>query len=211
MNRKRSRSHKRLMYRLLNALFLAVFAIIVIVITAKDAQSEQIAFTVADEPTSGGLQLVELVHRTEEIPTVPYEQPTTPETEPPLSRYSSIDLSEEDIDLLARIIWLEARGESFEGQQAVAEVVFNRMLSEYFPDTLHEVIYEKNQFTTARNVHNADPGSTQYMAIEAALNGPNILPLDVVFFSVAPQNDNIWGSIGNHVFCYPWFWDGANE
>ena len=210
MNRKRSRSHKRLMYRLLNALFLAVFAIIVIVITAKDAQSEQIAFTVADEPTSSGLQLVELVHRTDTVQPLP-EDTTPPTTEPTISRYSSINLSEEDIDLLARIIWLEARGESFEGQQAVAEVVFNRMLSEYFPDTLHEVIYEKNQFTTARNVHNADPSSTQYMAIEAALNGPNILPLDVVFFSVAPQNDNIWGSIGNHVFCYPWFWEGANE
>lgn len=210
MNRKRSRSHKRLMYRLLNALFLAVFAIIIIAITTQDAQSEQIAFTVADEPTGSGLQLVELVHRTDTVQPLP-EDATPPTTEPTISRYSSIDLSEEDIDLLARIIWLEARGESFEGQQAVAEVVFNRMLSEYFPDTLHEVIYEKNQFTTARNVHNADPGSTQYMAIEAALNGPNILPLDVVFFSVAPQNDNIWGSIGNHVFCYPWFWEGTNE
>ena len=211
MNRKRSRSQKWLMYRLLNALFLAVFAIIVIAITAKDAQSEQIALTVSDEPTTSGLQLVELVHRTEDAPIAPYAQPTTPATEPTISRYSGIDLSEEDIDLLARIIWLEARGESFEGQQAVAEVVFNRMLSEYFPDTLHEVIYEKNQFTTADNVHSADPCSTQYMAIEAALNGPNILPLDVVFFSRAPQNDNIWGSIGNHVFCYPWFWDGADE
>lgn len=210
MNRKRSRSHKRLMYRLLNALFFAVFAIIIIAITAQDAQTEQITFTAPDEPTIGELQLVELVHRTDTVQPLP-EDTTPPATEPTISRYSSIDLSEEDIDLLARIIWLEARGESFEGQQAVAEVVFNRMLSEYFPDTLHEVIYEKNQFTTARNVHNADPGSTQYMAIEAALNGPNILPLDVVFFSVAPQNDNIWGSIGNHVFCYPWFWDGTNE
>lgn len=210
MNRKRSRSHKRLMYRLLNALFLAVFAIIIIAITTQDAQSEQITFAAPDEQMIGELQLVELVHRTDTVQPLP-EDTTPPVTEPTISRYSGIDLSEEDIDLLARIIWLEARGESFEGQQAVAEVVFNRMLSEYFPDTLHEVIYEKNQFTTARNVHNADPGSTQYMAIEAALNGPNILPLDVVFFSVAPQNDNIWGSIGNHVFCYPWFWEGANE
>ena len=211
MNRKRSRSQKRLMYRLLNALFFAVFAIIVIAITAKDAQSEQIVFMASEEPTTSELQLVELVHRTEDSPIIPYEQPTAPATEPPISRYSGIELSEDDIDLLARIIWLEARGESFEGQQAVAEVVFNRMLSEYFPDTLHEVIYEKNPFTTADNVHSADPGSTQYMAIEAALNGPNILPLDVVFFSRAPQNDNIWGSVGNHVFCYPWFWDGTNE
>ena len=86
--------------------------------------------------------------------------------------------------------------------------MFNRILSEDFPDTLTEVIYEKGQFTTVWDVHTAAPTNTQYRAIDAALNGPNILPLEVVFFSRAPQNDNIWGTIGNHVFCYPWFWTG---
>ena len=208
MTRKRSRSQKWLMYRLLNALFLAVFAIIIIAITAGEAKSNLPIVTTEATDEAFELKLVELVHHepdvwTDEEPPVP-----VPETEP--SRYADIELSDADIDLLARIIWLEARGESFEGQQAVAEVVFNRMLSEDFPDTLHDVIYQMNQFTTAGNVHNADPGNTQYLAIDAALNGPNILPLEVVFFSRGPQNDNIWGSIGNHVFCYPWFWDGNN-
>lgn len=71
---------------------------------------------------------VSLVHTTV---TAEPEEETSPE-----SRYTGITLSEDDVDLLARIIWLEARGECFEGQQAVAEVVLNRLMSDAFPDTL---------------------------------------------------------------------------
>ena len=112
------------------------------------------------------------------------------------------------MDLLARIIWLEARGECFEGQQAVAEVVFNRMLSGAFPDTLYGVIFEKGQFSTAKRVESATPGETQYRAIYEALTGPNVLPLEVVFFATSPENDNVWGTIGGHTFCYPYYWEG---
>ena len=112
------------------------------------------------------------------------------------------------MELLARIIWLEARGECFDGQQAVAEVVFNRMLSSSFPDTLTEVIYQKGQFSTAANVDKATPGEMQYLAIHTALTGANVLPLEVVFFATSPENDNVWGTIGGHTFCYPYYWEG---
>ena len=130
------------------------------------------------------------------------------ESENLASRYACIYLTDEDVDLLARIIWLEARGECFEGQQAVAEVVFNRMLSGDFPDTLYGVIYEEGQFSTANRVGQATPGETQYRAIYEALTGPNILPLEVVFFATTAENDNVWGSIGGHTFCYPYYWEG---
>lgn len=129
------------------------------------------------------------------------------ETEPP-GRYGEIHLTDAEIDTLARVIWLEARGEPFDGQQAVAEVVFNRMLSPAFPDTLDEVIYQPRQFSTAERIQSAEPTETQYIAISAALHGPNILPLEVVFFSQKGENDNVWGTIGGHVFCYPYYWEG---
>jgi len=167
------------------------------------------------EPEPVPLEIVTVTDNT--IPTneiVPAFTPvelvhiTTAPAEPiPESRYSGIDLTKDDIELLARIIWLEARGECFEGQQAVAEVVFNRILSGSFPDTLYDVIFEKGQFATAANVDKATPGEKQYEAIFTALNGPNVLPLEVVFFATSPENDNIWGSIGGHTFCYPYFWD----
>ena len=56
-------------------------------------------------------------------------------------------LSEYEFDLLCRIINAEARGESDEAQQAVGQVVLNRIDSDTFPNDMHSVIYQKNQFT----------------------------------------------------------------
>ncbi len=207
MQKHRNRALRSLMYRLLNALFFLLFAAILITVTAQDANREVpiVAEANAEQPKTIVTDLVYHIPTT--VPTVTETTPAA--TEPQVvSRYAAIELTDEEIDLLAKIVWLEARGECFEGQQAVVEVVLNRMLSEYFPDTLEEVIFEENQFSTAGLVHKAEPINTQYLAIEAAFSGTNILPLDVVFFSQAPQNDNIWGSIGGHVFCYPWFWTG---
>lgn len=148
------------------------------------------------------------------IPPSPPEEPATeatPEAVPSESpgRYGAIQLTDAETDTLARVIWLEARGEPFEGQQAVAEVVFNRMLSPAFPDTLDEVIYQEGQFSTAERVQSAEPTEAQYIAISTALSGPSILPLEVVFFSQKGENDNVWGTIGGHVFCYPYYWEGS--
>ena len=161
-----------------------------------DAEYEQIPDDFA--PTVSNP--VSLVHTT--------VAPASVEPEHLSGRYATIFLTQEDADLLARIIWLEARGECFEGQQAVAEVVFNRMLSDAFPDTLYGVIYEKGQFSTAHRVKEATPSETQYRAIYEALTGTNVLPLDVVFFATSPENDNVWGTIGGHTFCYPYYWEG---
>ena len=51
-----------------------------------------------------------------------------------------------DINLLAKLIAAEARGESYKGQVAVAAVVLNRVASSEFPNTISGVIYQKNAF-----------------------------------------------------------------
>lgn len=118
------------------------------------------------------------------------------------SRYPQIHLTAEEQMLLARVVWVEARGESFEGQQAVAEIVFNRLCSDAFPDNLHDVIYGEGQFRSVPYLEDAEPYQTQYDAIEKALYGPYVLPEDVFYFATTPTNDNVWGTIGGHVFCY---------
>jgi hypothetical protein len=118
------------------------------------------------------------------------------------SRYPQIDLTLEEENLLARMVWVEAQGESFEGQQAVAEVVLNRLVSEDFQDTLKGVVYAENQFRSVPLLEDAEPTSIQYEAIERALEGPNILPEDVCYFATYPVNGKIWGKIGGHIFCY---------
>lgn len=118
------------------------------------------------------------------------------------SRYKGVELTLEEEDLLAKVVWAEARGESAEGQQAVAEVVLNRLVSEDFADTLDAVVYGEGQFRSVPYLKEAEPWQAQYDAVEAALYGPNILPMDVYYFAAWELNPNVWGQIGKHIFCF---------
>ena len=133
-----------------------------------------------------------------EEPFIYYEE--EPERGEP--RYADITLSQDDIKLLAKVVWVEAQGECAEGQQAVAEVALNRIASDSFPDNLHDVIYGQGQFRSVPRLDKAEPFQAQYEAIERAIYGPYILPKEVVYFATKPTNSNIWGQIGGHIFCY---------
>ena len=126
--------------------------------------------------------------------------------EEPESRYAPISADERE--LIARVVYLEARGEPAEGQQAVAEVILNRVAAENFPDRIADVIHQENpqQFTTAPYIDKVEPGAEQYAAVDAALYGEPVLPLDVAYFSREPENGNLWGIIGGHSFCYQYNW-----
>lgn len=120
------------------------------------------------------------------------------------SRYPYLELTDEDKKLMASIIWLEARGEPFEGQQAIAEIMLNRLLSDGFPDNMKGIVLAEGQFRTTKFLDDAKPGELQYKAIDRALSGPNIVPMDVFYFARFATNQNIWGTIGRHIFCYDW-------
>lgn len=140
------------------------------------------------------------IYDKEAMPEEPflYSEPAPVRGEP---RYG-IELTWEQIQLIAKVVWVEARGESKEGQQAVAEVILNRLTSEKFPDTLKDVIYAENQFRSAKFLDKAEPYQLQYEAIENALYGPYILPEDVYYFATTPKTSKVWGQIGGHIFCY---------
>ncbi len=80
--------------------------------------------------------------------------------------------SESDIALLARLIYGEARGESYQGQVAVGAVVLNRVKSSSFPNTISGVIYQKYAFTAVADGQiNLTPNDTARKAAIAAMNG----------------------------------------
>lgn len=135
-----------------------------------------------------------------------YEPEQEPYVEP---RYGDYRLTAAEMDLLARMVWVESRGEPFEGQQAVAEVVLNRLAAGNFQTSLRDIVYAPNQFKSSKFLTDAEPTQTQYEAIEKALYGPYVLPIDVVFFAQYPVNEKVWGTIGGHTFCYQF--DGAVE
>lgn len=118
-------------------------------------------------------------------------------------RYPDVELTSEEKNLLARMVWVEARGETDKGQQAVAEVVLNRLVAEGFSDNIRDIIYSHNQFKSTQWLDEAEVTQTQYEAVEAALNGPYVLPIDVIHFATYPVTDRVWGTIGGHIFCYP--------
>lgn len=60
-------------------------------------------------------------------------------------------LSEADIELIALITMAEAEGESEEGKRLVIDTILNRVASEHFPDTVQDVVYQANQFSSVWN------------------------------------------------------------
>jgi hypothetical protein len=81
-------------------------------------------------------------------------------------------ISDDDAELLARLISSEARGEPYEGQVAVGAVVLNRLKSPEFPDTVKDVIYQNGQFTPVANgTINASPNESGIAAAKEALSG----------------------------------------
>ena len=139
------------------------------------------------------------IYDPEEMPEEPFIY-TLPE--PAEFRYPGVELSEWEMNLLAKVIYLEAQGEPYEGQQAIAEVVLNRLVSEDFQNTIDGIIFAKDQFACVDILDKARPTHVQYEAIERALYGPYILPKNVVFYATFHVNDMVWGDIGNHTFCY---------
>ena len=128
------------------------------------------------------------------------------EREETVSRYAAVELTEEDAYILACLVYHEARGEPFEGQAAVVEVVFNRCLSDEFPDTVEEVVFQKYgdvwQFSPAPYLYTAEPSEVQYNAVMYAYNAEEpVVPPETVFFSTSPYNEHVTAIIGNHYFC----------
>ena len=80
--------------------------------------------------------------------------------------------SNADVTLLARLIYGEARGESYTGQIAVGAVVMNRLRSSSFPNTISGVIYQPYAFTAVNDGQiNLTPNDKAYRAAKEAMNG----------------------------------------
>ena len=115
-----------------------------------------------------------------------------------------------DLQLLARAVNGEARGESYEGQVAVAAVILNRVSHSDFPNTIAGVIYQPGAFTAVSdgqiNVPIAED-STVYKAAQDAMNGWDPTNGCVYYFNPnTATNSWIWSktivkTIGKHHFC----------
>ena len=129
--------------------------------------------------------------------------------EPPISdesstqnEYSGIQISDSEMEELKRIVAAEAQTQSLEGREAVVEVIFNRVLSPEWPNTVHEVLSQKGQFATwrLRNQSWIVPDAA-VAAIEYVLeNGRTVLPEGYVYFDTKGTNGKNHIKLGGHYF-----------
>jgi len=123
---------------------------------------------------------------------------------PAISRGS---FSRNEIDLLARLIHAEAKGEPYEGQVAVGAVVLNRIKSSQFPNTMAGVIYQRFQFDVVQfGQINQPANQTAYKAAQDALAGWDPSYGSLYFYNPKTSISRwifsrpVVRQIGNHVF-----------
>ena len=118
--------------------------------------------------------------------------------------------STSDIQLMARAINGEARGETYEGQVAVGAVILNRVKSSEFPNTIAGVIYQQGAFTAVSDGQINVPieeGSSVYKAARDAMNGWDPTGGCIYYFNPdTATNKWVWSrtqvkTIGKHIFC----------
>lgn len=116
--------------------------------------------------------------------------------------------NEANIELLARVINGEARGEPYEGQVAVGAVVLNRVDHPSFPNSISGVVYQKGAFTAVDDGQiNAQMYASSRRAARDALNGWDPTGGAIYYYNPVTAT-NKWirtreviCTIGRHVFC----------
>ena len=113
-----------------------------------------------------------------------------------------------NVELLARLISAEARGEPYEGQVAVGAVVLNRVDHPSFPNSISGVIYQSEAFTCVNDGQFNQPvAESAYRAAKDAINGWDPSYGAIYYFNPATATSAwIWSrplivTIGNHRFC----------
>ena len=115
------------------------------------------------------------------------------------------EISEGELELLACLVWAEARGEDQIGKQLVVDVVLNRVDDPRFPGTITDVIYQRGQFSpvTDGNLRKAFSNVTPecYEAVAAELEQRT--DSEILYFTAGGYSR--YGeraySHGNHYFC----------
>ena len=116
--------------------------------------------------------------------------------------FSGTQMSDEEIDLIALITMAEAEGECETGQRLVIDTILNRLESEHFPDSVQDVVYQKNQFSS---VHDGRVNRCYVMndirdlVVEELAERTNE---DVMFFTAGKygQYGKPMFPVGNHYF-----------
>lgn len=139
------------------------------------------------------VQEVEKIERIE----VPVKEVVTVEVQKVVPRAIETELSDNDKELIARVVMSEAAYEDMIGKRLVVDTILNRVDSPAFPNTVYGVVYQDNQFYKAYTY------STECMdAVE--LECYERLDYDVLWFAAdgyLPYGTRAYQH-GGHYFCW---------
>lgn len=127
-----------------------------------------------------------------------------------LIKLNGVPLTDEEFELVCRIVAAEARGEKYMGQRAVAQTIKNRYQNGNYGSTISEVVLAPGQFAEPWN-GNLDKYPTIATAVKTVFNGHDVFDGELIyFFNPATANENavsvlrgcsiLHGTIGNHEF-----------
>jgi spore germination cell wall hydrolase CwlJ-like protein len=125
-----------------------------------------------------------------EFTPLPIEEYTEGIKEPEEPKFT-----DEDIILIAKVVYAESRGECDEGQRAVARVILNRVESELYPDTVSEVIKQQGQFVIGSRYTEKEMRNVEYV-----LENGFDMPADVMYFGTWRFRQGEAIKTGNHYF-----------
>jgi N-acetylmuramoyl-L-alanine amidase len=125
-----------------------------------------------------------------------------------VTRNGNVKITEREMELLARLVYAEGRGEPYEGQVAIAAVVLNRVESPEFPNTVREVIYAPNAFSPVHDggLSSAKANESTRNAVRNAVAGHDPTNGSLYFFNPNTATSSwIWSRtqtvrIANHIF-----------
>lgn len=125
----------------------------------------------------------------------------------PASSKNQARYSNEEMDLLSRLVHAEAKGESYAGKKAVASVVLNRVEHGSFPDSVRGVIYQRNAFQPVSNGSiNDKPDQDSVKAVKQVVKEDDRTTKAIYFYNPKTATDHwirsrkIVERIGRHVF-----------
>ena len=98
------------------------------------------------------------------------------------TQYEQVNLSLSDFEFMARVVAAEAGLDHWDNQVAVAQVIWNRVDSDQFEDTVYDVLTESGQFSTVDygECHTETNDQCRDAIVEAYVNRPH--PSNVLFF-----------------------------
>ncbi len=138
------------------------------------------------------IQEVEIIKEIEVIKEVPVE--VIVEVEPTYV----YNVTSEEREMLARLVYLEANTENLDCQKAIVSTVMNRWENGRWGDNIKDVIYAEGQFSPAYLISSTTPNTTSYEAVDYVLKNGSTLPSYVMFFRADYGFSETWEEYSEH-------------